>query len=87
MIDIKHLSKLSRIGIDEREEENYAKNIEKILSFVGVISQGTLEANKPERALNDNTLRDDVPTSSDTQILRDAFPGQEKDFLVSKKIL
>ncbi|NQV88335.1 MAG: Asp-tRNA(Asn)/Glu-tRNA(Gln) amidotransferase subunit GatC [Parcubacteria group bacterium] len=90
--DIKKLAELSRIEMEEAEIEEFQKEIESILSYVGQIqeaSAGSFSDKKEIPVLHNVFREDEKPHESGayTEILLDEAPEREGSYLKVKKIL
>lgn len=89
--DVKNLAQLSRIALSQNEAESFKQEIDSILEYVSAVKDIVSE-NSPEKSLGArfNVLRDDVVTVEPGQfseVLKDAMPNKDGDFLAVKKIL
>jgi aspartyl-tRNA(Asn)/glutamyl-tRNA(Gln) amidotransferase subunit C len=88
--DIEKLAKLSRLKLTEAEREKYAKDMESILAYIGVINSAKIKNTKPEAGNPRNILReDDRPHESGvfTDALLKLAPRSESGRVKVKKIL
>ena len=95
--EVDNLAQLARLKLGEEEAVALQKDISNILEYVGQVSavyaqEGAGEKKLPAGALH-NVLREDAPRTADDQMagkreqIIAAFPRQEKEYLVVRKII
>ncbi len=87
---IRKLASLSRIGLKEGEDEKLATEIESVLKYVSEIKEASGDELIPQAGALRNVMREDgTPTPSETytDILLEAVPEREGNYVKVKKIL
>jgi aspartyl-tRNA(Asn)/glutamyl-tRNA(Gln) amidotransferase subunit C len=90
MIDaalVKKLAGLSRLTLSDEEVETYAREMEKIVEYVGLVSSVELVETAPKVV---NVFRDDAHPRTGheyTEKLLNEAPAREGDYLKVKKII
>lgn len=88
--DIRKLALLSRIKIEESEEEKLAHDMEGILTYIGQLDEVKVDTKIGDQSGLKNVMRDDAnphSTGLHTENLIEESPESEKGFVVVKKIL
>lgn len=90
--EIKKLSDLARIEINDAEAEKLSKEIEDILGYVGQISEvaASMDSDKVEIGDVFNVMREDTDPNepgSHSEALIAEFPHKKENYLKVKKIL
>ncbi len=90
--EIENLARLARLNLAPGEVETLQKDISGILDYVGQVSAVSGSQEK-EVGLLHNVLREDTPRTVDSVLfekresLISAFPKEEKEYLVVRKII
>lgn len=86
--DVEKLAKLARISITDAEKEQFGKEIDSILGYVGEIQNAAKDMNlTPKAGSIRNIVREDVVVETDSKNLIEEAPHTEGDFIAVKKIL
>jgi len=90
--DVKKVAELARVGITEKEEKKFAKELDSILDFFKNLSEvETSEATEFDHyKLTENQLRDDeIDEASDDEkeAMRKLFPDRKGNHLKVKEVL
>lgn len=89
--DVKHLAKLSRLCVSEKELPALVEEFGDILNYVGQINKLTVSVEKtPNIPTLHNVFRDDgepTPAGTNTDTIVSAFPQARSNALSVKKIL
>jgi len=87
---VKHIAKLARLKLDDREIDSYKKNLNSILGYVDMLGELNTDDVQPMRSIRDrkNVWREDEPGKTDKAeaILKNA-PLKENDYFKVPKIL
>ena len=87
---IKHISKLSRISVDEQKAEKLAGDLNSIFKFIEKLNELKTDNVKPLTSVAETTLklRSDEVKSKDirNQILKNS-PEENEDFFVVPKVV
>ena len=85
---IKHLAKLARLELDEKEIENLYQEINKILAYVEKVKELNLETFPPMiNLISELKMRKDIVVESSNELIINNFPQKEKGFLKVPKII
>ena len=87
---IRKLAALSRIGLKDGEDAKLATEIESILKYVSEIKEASGNEVVPQAGELRNVMREDgpaTPTGTYTDILLEAVPQREGNYVKVKKIL
>lgn len=90
--EVKHLAKLARIELSEKEVESFTKEMSAILAYVSTVKDivGDDSAVNPQVGKRNNVFRKDMVTNEPDQYTKDIMlemPKTEGRFMVVKKIL
>lgn len=89
--EVKKLAALARISVPEAELEQFTKEFDAILAYVGQLNTLELPAGlKDEKPTLRNVYREDsneIPAGELTEKLAAAFPERQGDYLVVKQII
>jgi aspartyl/glutamyl-tRNA(Asn/Gln) amidotransferase C subunit len=90
--EVKHLAKLARIELSEKEVESFTKEMSAILAYVSTVQDivGEDSTANPQVGKRHNVFRKDVVTNEPDQYTNDIMaemPKTEGRFMVVKKIL
>jgi len=87
---IKHISKLSRISVDEQKAEKLAGDLNSIFEFIEKLNKLNTDKVEPLTSIAETTLklrRDEVKSENiRDQILKNS-PNENKDFFVVPKVV
>jgi len=86
--EIKHIAKLSRIGLKEKEIESMKKDFFEILNYIDLLKEIDEEAKKREEK-NNLSLREDNSKEKDSEVIKrlvNCSPKKEKKYLKVKSI-
>ncbi len=94
-MDIKHIAKLARIKLTEKEEEKFGKDLSSVLDFINRLNEVDTTGVEPAYQITGlvNSYRDDEsgPEFKATEILKkklvDQAPQKENGFIKVKSIL
>ena len=88
--EVKKLAALARVSVSEEKLEQFTKEFDAILAYVGQLDTLALPKDlKPNPALK-NVFREDgkpTPPGTWTKKIVDAFPEKEGDYLKVKQII
>lgn len=91
--EVLNLAELARLELTQREVEALQKDISSILEYVGQVSAIELPDKKEDKPVMRNVMREDAPRAEGhpmqgkEEAVRAAFPTQEKNFNVVRKII
>jgi aspartyl-tRNA(Asn)/glutamyl-tRNA(Gln) amidotransferase subunit C len=90
--EIIHLGTLSRIKLSESEVATFSQEIDSILEYVSVVKNITSDEDVDDKKVGAvfNVLREDDVTNvpgTFTEVLLEAMPNREGQFMAVKKIL
>ncbi len=89
--EIKELADLARLELSEEDVANYKKDFEGILNYIDSINTIEIESqNEHLRGNTTNRMRSDDEAYSSgafTEVLLEAAPSQEEDYIKVAKIL
>ena len=87
---IKHISKLSRISVDEKKAEKLAGDLNSIFDFIEKLNELKTDSVEPLASIAETTLKlrnDEVKSKNiRDQILKNS-PNENKDFFVVPKVV
>ncbi len=87
---IKHISKLSRISVDEKKAEKLAGDLNSIFDFIKKLNKLNTDKVEPLTSIAETTLKlrnDEVKSENiRDQILKNS-PDKNKDFFVVPKVI
>ena len=87
---IKHISKLSRISVDDKKANKLAEDLNSIFDFIEKLNELNTDKVEPLTSVAETTLkfRDDEVKSKDirSQILKNS-PNENEDFFVVPKVV
>jgi aspartyl-tRNA(Asn)/glutamyl-tRNA(Gln) amidotransferase subunit C len=87
---IKHISKLSRISVDDQKADKLAEDLNSIFDFIEKLNELNTDKVEPITSVADTTLkfRTDQVKSNDirNQILKNS-PDENEDFFVVPKVV
>jgi len=93
---LKQLADLSRIKLAAKEEEEFTKDLQKILSYVDEIKEVDTEKVKPMTGGHSlkNIFREDkvdfskkAQSTNEAGLIIDSFPDEERGYLKTPKVL
>jgi aspartyl/glutamyl-tRNA(Asn/Gln) amidotransferase C subunit len=87
-IDIKHLTKLANLDLNDDEIAGYENDLDRIIEFVSIIDEFDINKNHESDDLPKSNFREDKPKKNISQ--SEAFRNAKKvkdDFFVVPKIL
>ena len=92
MIDVDHIAKLARLGLDEKEKEKFTQELSSILSFVEKLNEVDTDNIEPMAHVTGlkNIKREDVEKEKDkedTDRLVELAPEEEKRQVKVKAVL
>ncbi len=90
MVEVSHLAKLARIGLEQKEMEHIQKDLEGILDYISQLKNFSLESEETSGYLPKDVVREDRnPHESGffTDKILENAPEKEKGFIRVKKIL
>ena len=87
---VKHISKLSRISLDDKKAEKLASDLNAIFSFIEKLNELNTSKTEPLTSIAETTLKfrkDEVKSKNiRDQILKNS-PNENKDFFVVPKVV
>ena len=92
MIDVDHIAKLARLGLDEKEKTKFAQELSSILNFVEKLNEVDTDQVEPMAHVTGlkNIKREDVEKEKDkedTDRLVELAPEEEKRQVKVKAVL
>ena len=87
---IKHISKLSRISVDEAKAEKLAGDLNSIFKFIEKLNELKTDNVKPLTSVAETTLRlrgDEVKSKNIKEEIIKNSPKENKDFFVVPKVV
>ena len=92
MIDVDHIAKLARLGLDEKEKKKFAQELSSILNFVEKLNEVDTDQVEPMAHVTGlkNIKREDVEKEKDkedTDRLVELAPEEEKRQVKVKAVL
>ena len=87
---IKHISKLSRISVDEKKAEKLAGDLNSIFEFIEKLNELNTENVEPLTSVANTTLRfreDEVQSQNIREKILSNSPDNNEDFFVVPKVV
>ena len=87
---IKHISKLSRISVDEAKAEKLAGNLNSIFKFIEKLNELKTDNVEPLTSVAETTLRlrgDEIKSENIKEKIIKNSPKENKDFFVVPKVV
>ena len=87
---IKHISKLSRISVDEKRAEKLADDLNSIFEFIEKLNELKTENVKPLTSIAETTLKlrsDEVQSKNIREQIIKNSPQDNKDYFVVPKVI
>ena len=87
---IKHISKLSRISVDEKRAEKLASDLNSILDFIEKLNELKTEKVKPLTSIAETTLKlrsDEVKSKNIREQIIKNSPQDNEDYFVVPKVI
>ena len=87
---IKHISKLSRISVDEKKAEKLASDLNSILDFIEKLNELKTEKVKPLTSIAETTLKlrsDEVKSKNIREQIIKNSPQENEDYFVVPKVI
>jgi len=90
--EVKHIAKLARLGLTEREIEKFQKELSKILDYIEKLKEVDISKVEPtsHSVLVENVMREDQESQKSkvkSQKLMDLAPETKNGYLKTKPIL
>ncbi len=91
--EVKHIAKLARLGLTEKEVEKYQKELSKILDYIEKLKEVDISKIEPasHSVLIKNVMRKDIaikkPENQESKKLLELAPETKNGYLKVKKIL
>ncbi len=88
--EVKHIAKLARLGLSEKEIEKMGKELSQILDYVNLLDE--LDVSETESVFEPNSLNnimreDKTGKGGDPKKIIEQFPEKKGDFAKVKEIL
>jgi aspartyl-tRNA(Asn)/glutamyl-tRNA(Gln) amidotransferase subunit C len=92
MIDINHIAKLARLGLNKKEKKKFEKDLGDILNFINKLKEVKTDNIEPTAQVTglENVTREDKfrkKGKQEREKLLDLFPDREKEYLKVKNVL
>ena len=87
---IKHISKLSRISVDEEKAEKLASDLNSIFDFIEKLNELKTDNIEPLSSIVETTLRlrkDEIKSKNIREEILKNSPEENKDFFVVPKVV
>ena len=87
---IKHISKLSRISVDEKKAEKLAGDLNSIFDFIEKLNELKTESIEPLSSIAETKLRlrkDEIKSKNIREEILKNSPDENKDFFVVPKVV
>ncbi len=87
---IKHISKLSRISVDERKAEKLASDLNSIFDFIEKLNELKTDKVKPLTSIAETTLKlrsDEVKSKNIREQIIKNSPQDNEDYFVVPKVI
>ena len=87
---IKHISKLSRISVDEKKAEKLAGDLNSIFDFIEKLNELKIENVKPLTSIAETTLKlrsDEVQSKNIREQIIKNSPQDNEDYFVVPKVI
>lgn len=88
--EVKHIARLARIGVSEREVEKFSQDLSSVLDWVEELKEVDIRKAKEISSVSErkNALREDEPRKfSKADKLIDLFPEKEERYAKVKSVL
>ena len=87
---VKHISKLSRISIDDNKAKKLVKDLNSIFSFIEKLNELDTKNNEPLTSIAETTLKlrkDEIKSENIREDILKNSPDKNKDFFVVPKVV
>ena len=87
---VKHISKLSRISIDDNKAKKLGKDLNSILSFIEKLNELDTKNTEPLTSIAETTLKlrkDEIKSENIREDILKNSPDKNKDFFVVPKVV
>ena len=87
---IKHISKLSRISVDDKKAEKLAGDLNSIFDFIEKLSELKTDSVEPLTSVAETTLKlrhDEIKSKNIREQILKNSPDENKDFFVVPKVV
>ena len=87
---VKHISKLSRISIDDNKAKKLGKDLNSILSFIEKLNELDTKNTEPLTSIAETTLKlrkDEIKSKNIREDILKNSPNKNKDFFVVPKVV
>ncbi len=87
---VKHISKLSRISIDDNKAKKLGKDLNSILSFIEKLNELDTKNTEPLSSIAETTLKlrkDEIKSENIREDILKNSPDKNKDFFVVPKVV
>ena len=87
---IKHISKLSRISVDEKRAEKLADDLNSIFEFIEKLNELKTDDVKPLTSIAETTLKfrsDEIKSKNIREQIIKNSPGDSEDYFVVPKVI
>tara|TARA_Y100000992_G_C21239789_1_gene480124 strand:+ start:565 stop:852 length:288 start_codon:yes stop_codon:yes gene_type:complete len=87
---VKHISKLSRISVDDKKASKLAGDLNSIFEFIEKLNELNTENIEPLTSIAETTLRfreDEIKSSNIREKILKNSPDQNEDFFVVPKVV
>ena len=87
---VKHISKLSRISIDDNEAKKLGKDLNSIFSFIEKLNELDTKNTEPLTSIAETTLKlriDEIKSENIREDILKNSPDKNKDFFVVPKVV
>ena len=87
---VKHISKLSRISLDDKKAEKLASDLNTIFSFIEKLNELDTSKTKPLTSIAETTLqliKDEIKAVNIREEILKNSPEKNKDFFVVPKVV
>tara|TARA_Y100001970_G_scaffold112087_1_gene139903 strand:- start:2251 stop:2538 length:288 start_codon:yes stop_codon:yes gene_type:complete len=87
---VKHISKLSRISLDDRKAEKLASDLNAIFSFIEKLNKLDTSKTEPLTSIAETTLKlrkDEIKSGNIREEVLKNSPNKNKDFFVVPKVV
>ncbi len=87
---VKHISKLSRISIDDKKAEKLSNDLNSIFSFIEKLNELDTKNTEPLTSIAETTLKlrkDEIKSQNIREDILKNSPDKNKDFFVVPKVV
>ena len=87
---VKHISKLSRISIDDNKAKKLGKDLNSILSFIEKLNELDTKNTEPLTSIAETTIKlrkDEIKSENIREDILKNSPNKNKDFFVVPKVV